>query len=142
MDPSKADVPPKTHKQDHPMILFKVGASSDADEDTLATTTSVGPFIVAAAHKRHAVALVSLNYSIAVRRKPGSNTPLQLWSQGNPHCVVTQVNVDEREIQRSLIVLGNDIASQFLDKAILSIEDEEVAHMVWWPCDDNAPCPV
>lgn len=124
------------------MDLFKLTIASHASPQERETTTSEGPFIVAARDMAGARLLVAFNFSIAVLSRLGAVVRPLVWSDGGAHECVKLAGVKEDELRQQVIVAGTDIAQWHLDRAVLKDGRKVMARMVWWPCRDGDRCPV
>jgi hypothetical protein len=120
------------------MDLFKLTIAPHASERDRETTTSEGPFIVAAKDMARARALVAFNFSIAAMRRLGAG----VWTDAGPHEVIRLNGVKEDDLRQKMIVAGTDISQWYLDRAVLKEGRRVMARMVWWPCRDGDRCPV
>ena len=124
------------------MDLFVLSPSTRATSRDLETTTSRGPFVVAARDASMARMLLNLNYAIATLRRPGGRIPTMVWSDTGASECVRIPNLRESEVRRREMVGDADIAPSFLTQPSLTIDGVEVARMVWWPCGHNDRCPI
>jgi hypothetical protein len=124
------------------MDLFKLTIASHASLRDRETTTSEGPFIVAARDVAGARLLVAFNFSIAALRRLSAAMPAGVWSETGPHECVKLAGVKEDALRQQVVVAGTDIAQWYLDRAVLKDGRKIMARMVWWPCRDGDRCPV
>ncbi len=124
------------------MDLFKLTIASHASPKDRETTTSQGPFIVAARDVAGARLLVAFNFSIAALGRLGSAVRPLVWSEGGAHECVKLAGLREDELRQQVVVAGTDIAQWYLDRAVLNDGRKVMARMVWWPCREGDTCPV
>jgi len=120
------------------MDLFKLAIAPHASPRDLETTTSEGPFIVAAKDIDRARLLVAFNFSIAAMRRAGSS----VWSNAGAHECIKLAGVKEDQLRQKVVIAGTDISQWYLDRAVLKDGRRIMARMVWWPCRDGDKCPV
>lgn len=120
------------------MDLFKLTIAKHASARERGTTTSEGPFIVAARDVAGARLLVALNFSLAALRRLGAG----VWSETGAHECVRLAGIKEEALRQQILVAGTDIAQWYLDHAVLKDGRKVMARMVWWPCRDGDSCPV
>jgi hypothetical protein len=123
------------------MDLFKLTIAPHASARDRETTTSEGPFIVAARDTGCARLLVALNYSIAALCRL-SATPAGIWSDAGPHECVKLRGLKEEALRQKVLVAGTDISQWYLERPLLKDGRRVMARMVWWPCRNGESCPV
>ncbi len=124
------------------MDLFKLTIAPHASPKDRETTTSEGPFIVAARDIGCARLLVAFNYSIAALRRLGGAAPTGVWSESGPHECVRLSGLTEDQLRQKVLIAGTDIAQWYLERPILKDGRRVMARMVWWPCRDGDSCPA
>lgn len=117
------------------MNFYQVAPTHAATERQLETTTCAGPFLVAAKTAYWAREIVSMNYTIAIKRIPGEATPISIWSD---ETASELTRIEEPAIQqmepRRTFFNGIDVAAYSIDVPEYIVGNELRARMLWWPC--------